>query len=391
MLHEEFQQNRRKMIGLAVIFFLMFTYRFFSGSFPKIFLNLLICLTYSVILFIPKSWWTRKKLFLTALILITETAFGVFWFHEMNLIYLISIFIFNVTMQISLSKSSISVVVTMFITALLYIRFGKETIFSILSFIFLTIVLYFTIRLRLQRNEMYRVNQQQLAELQKAYEQLQEASVTSMQYAVLEERTRIARDIHDAIGHSLTSLIVQMQALKFMIKNDPEESQKSLEMMLGVARQGLKDIRTSVHSLADNQEYSGIYPLKALLSRMEATTAIQYTFQSELNTEDLTTSMNGILFKILQEAITNVIRHSQATFVMISLKKVSAVIVMSIRDNGILDSKQKIKEGFGLRGMAERLKERGGRLNYTILEPSGFEILAEIPIDYGENNGVNEG
>ncbi|MDQ6598717.1 hypothetical protein [Bacillus salipaludis] len=159
MLHEEYQQNRRKMIGLAVIFFLMFTYRFFFGPFPKMFLNLLICLTYSVILFLPKSWWTRKKLFGTALILITETAFGVFWFHEMNLIYLLSIFIFNVTMQISFSKSSISVVVTMLIVAMLYIRFGKETVFSIVSFIFLTIVLYFTIRLRLQRKKMYRVNQ----------------------------------------------------------------------------------------------------------------------------------------------------------------------------------------------------------------------------------------
>jgi signal transduction histidine kinase len=195
----------------------------------------------------------------------------------------------------------------------------------------------------------------------------------------LEERGRIAREIHDAVGYSLTSLIVQMQALRYMIKKEPVQAEQSLEGMLIVARQGLHDIRTSVHSLADDRIRSGITPLKALLSRMEASASIRYTFHADLNEEDLDVDINGILFRVLQEAITNVIRHSTATLVEVSLKRESENILMRIRDNGILESTQKINEGFGLKVMKARLEERGGRLRYSIAKPHGFEIVAEIP------------
>jgi signal transduction histidine kinase len=117
----------------------------------------------------------------------------------------------------------------MFVTATLYIQFGFKDLFSFISFALFSVVLYLNIRSRMQRNEMFELNKRHLAELQEAYDQLQEASVKVMQYAVLEERTRIARDIHDAVGHSLTSLIVQMQALRYMIKKDPAQAEQSLE------------------------------------------------------------------------------------------------------------------------------------------------------------------
>ncbi|WP_052353800.1 sensor histidine kinase [Neobacillus jeddahensis] len=386
------QQNRRKLISVAVIFFLMWLNRLFIGPFPKMGLNILIGLTYSAILFLPRSWWTKTKVLITILILMVESAAGVYWFHELMLIYLLAIIIFSASIQLSLSKSPNPAMVAMFITAMFYRQFGNGTLFSILSFICLSIVLYFMIRIRVQRNEMIQVNQQQLVELQEAYEQLQEASSTAMEFAVMEERTRIARDIHDAVGHSLTSLIVQMQALKYMIKKDPEEAGKSLDGMLVVARQGLQDIRTSVHSLADHQAGSGMTPLKALLTRMEASAAIQYEFHADVMNEELDKTINGLLFRVLQEAITNVIRHSQATKVGVRLQKESGKIVMRIRDNGRLDTKQVVREGFGLKVMKARIEEHGGQLNYAILDPNGFEITAEIPIDYNNQNlELNEG
>jgi len=388
MLYDEPQQNRRKMMSIAVIFLLMFINRLFIGPFPKISLHFLIWGTYSIILFIPRAWWTKKKISLAAFVIICETVAGVYWFHEMILLYLLSIITCYAAIQISLSKSPIPAFMAMFIAAMLYIRFGKDNLFSIVSFICLTIVIFFTIRLRVQRNKMYQVNKQQLLELQEAYDELQEASVTAMQYAVLEERTRIAREIHDAVGHSLTSLIVQMQALKYMMKKDPEEADKSLDEMLVVARHGLQDIRISVHSLADDQVISGSTPLKSLLSRMEATASIQYEFHSDFNETVLNTSINSLLFRVLQEAITNIIRHSQATLVKVSLVRDTGKMVMRIIDNGKIDSQDRITEGFGLKGMKERLEEIGGSLNYSILEPNGFEITAEIPL---EEHEVNEG
>ncbi|TGU98187.1 histidine kinase, partial [Mesorhizobium sp. M00.F.Ca.ET.186.01.1.1] len=85
------------------------------------------------------------------------------------------------------------------------------------------------------QNEAYKTNQSHLEELQKAHtelqeahSQLQEAALHSLQVAVLEERTRIAQDIHDALGHSLTSLIVQLHALKYMLQDGPEHAQEAV-------------------------------------------------------------------------------------------------------------------------------------------------------------------
>lgn len=386
----DYTAGRRRGINIVLIFILMYTNQFFIGPYPKFFLNILVWGTYSVILLIPKSKWTKGRLFAAVLVVLLETGFGLFYFHEKSLIYFLAIVVVSITMQLSLSKSRIPVMAAVFVAAILYLRFGSDTLFSIMSFILFTIILYFYIRTRMQRNEMIELDKLHLAELQEAYDQLQEASATTMQYAVLEERTRIAREIHDAVGHSLTSLIVQMQALRYMIKKDPLQSEQSLEEMLAVARQGLQDIRTSVHALAEDQSKSGIIPMKALLSRMEASASIHYEFHTNVNEEDLDVNINGVLFKVLQEAITNVIRHAHADFVHVSLEKEPGKIVMRFRDNGIMDARQKFQEGFGLKAMKTRLEERGGRLTSAILEPNGFEITAEIPLaeqTYNEANG----
>lgn len=371
---------RKQLVSSTIIFFLMFVNHLFSGPVLKTVLNIVIWLTYAGILFVPRAWWTKRRLIIAASLILIETAAGLVWYHETNQIYFLAILVLSVTVHLSLSRSPIPVMAVMFVTAILYSQFGHESLFRMISFIVLSIVLYFNIRNRMQRNEMFELNKQRLAELHEAYEHLQEASVTGIKYAVLEERTRIARDIHDAVGHSLTSLIVQMQALRYMIKKDPAQADQSLEEMLVLARQGLQEIRTSVHSLADDHSLSGVTPLKTLLSQMEAQASIPYHFHSEINDEEVNMEIYGILFRVLQEAITNVIRHSQATLVEVSLMRENENLFLKISDNGIMDSLEKMKEGFGLRVMKERVEERGGRLSYSIQKPHGFEIIAEIPI-----------
>jgi signal transduction histidine kinase len=356
------------------------SYRPFTGNPLHIGLLLLIWVSFTSTFFFPRSWWTRNRLIVVACVLLLETAAGFLWLHETKLIYMFALVIFSTSLQIFLSRSAAPAVVTLMVTAILYVRLGREDVFSFLSFVLLAIALYFNIRSRMQRNEMHELNKQQLIELHDAYEQLQEASVKDMQYAVLEERTRIARDMHDAVGHSLTSLIVQMQAMRYMLERDPAQATQALEDMLVVARQGLQDIRTSVHSLAEDQSSLGILPLKALLARMEASTSIRYSFHTSMADEHKDTQLNGICFRVLQEAITNVIRHAKASEVEVNLTSESGNWVLRIRDNGISTTRRKINEGFGLKVMRARVEEIGGQLHYAILEPSGFEIVAEIPM-----------
>jgi signal transduction histidine kinase len=353
--------------------------RLFSGELPKVGLNIVIWTTFSGILFIPKAWWTRTKLAVAAGLLLFEAAAGVVLFQEIKLLYVAAIFILAAAIHFSLPKSPLPAMAAMFVTALLYMRFGREDLFNLLSFIVLAVVLYFNIRSRLQRDEMFELNKRHLAELQEAYDQLQDASDNAMKYAVLEERTRIAREIHDAVGHSLTSIIVQMQAMRYMIRNDSVRAERSLEGALAAARQGLQDIRTSVHSLADDRSISGVMPIKALLSRTEETSSVRFSFLNHLQDEDMNVNVFEVWYRVLQEAITNILRHSQATQVEVSLYREAGNAVMRIRDNGMIIASQELRQGFGLKVMKARLEEKGGALRYSIQEPHGLELIAEIP------------
>ncbi|TVY10905.1 sensor histidine kinase [Paenibacillus cremeus] len=369
-----------RSLGLgAIVFFLMHVNQMFTGPMPKIVFNLAVWASYLVVLMLPKAWWTRRRLLLAALFIVGEAAAGMLWLHEMKLLYFTAMLLFATSVQLISSKSYFPAMAAMLVTVLLFIRYGRDDLFSVLSFVLLSIVLFLGIRSRRQRMEMYELNKRHLVELQEAYDQLQEASVTAMQNAVLEERTRIARDIHDAVGHSLTSIIVQTQALRYMVRKDPVQAEQSIESMLTVARQGLADIRNSVHSLADDHSASGIIPLKALLSRMEASSSIRYTFHTEVSDEEMDAEVSGLWFRLLQEAITNIIRHSQATFVEVQLTKGLSSLVIRVADNGCLVPSGHIREGFGLKVMRERVEERGGQLHYKIREPHGFEIVAELP------------
>ncbi|OJH61862.1 histidine kinase, partial [Bacillus subtilis] len=95
-------------------------------------------------------------------------------------------------------------------------------------------------------------------ELQKAHEELQEASVLSLRYAVLEERTRIARDIHYSIGHELTSVIVQLQSLPYILISTKEDSEKGIQNVLIVAREGLQEVRSVVHQMGRSESMVGL-------------------------------------------------------------------------------------------------------------------------------------
>ncbi|QRG70637.1 sensor histidine kinase [Brevibacillus choshinensis] len=237
------------------------------------------------------------------------------------------------------------------------------------------------------QNTAYQMNQQHLEELQKAHselqeahDQLQEAALHTMQVAVLEERTRIARDIHDALGHSLTSLIVQLQAVKYMLQDGPPLAQEAVRNMLGVAKQSLEEIRSSVHTLAMDKTSLGLSPLRALLSQAEKHTGVKMELVSD--DLDITLSQEATItfYRILQEAVTNSLRHSDAKKIEVALEHRGNTIFFSIRDDGSITKEKAVKPGFGLNGISERLQKLNGRLRYFVRDPHGFQIDVEIPL-----------
>ncbi|MBE5394252.1 sensor histidine kinase [Brevibacillus borstelensis] len=234
--------------------------------------------------------------------------------------------------------------------------------------------------------DAYEQNQLHLEQLQKAHAQLkeahnelQEAAVHTMQVAVLEERTRIARDLHDQLGHSLTSLIVQLHALQFMLKNGPSDAQEAVRNMLYVAKHSLEDIRGSVHTLASDQSSLGLAPLRAFLSQTEKNTGLRCKLVADDPELGLTQTISIAFYRILQEAVTNTLRHSEAGQLDVIVTQDDTHCYMCIRDDGKLTPGETIAPGFGLSSMKERVTELNGSLSYTAVEPHGFEIKVVIP------------
>ncbi|MEC0229937.1 sensor histidine kinase [Paenibacillus alba] len=238
---------------------------------------------------------------------------------------------------------------------------------------------YFGVRGIAYRNEYHRRIQQHLEALQKAHEELQEATLVSMHHAVLEERSRIARDIHDSLGHSLTSLIVQLQAVQYMVAGGPDEAREAVKNMLAVARQSLKDIRSSVHALADDRHHLGIDSPRALLSQTQNHSGLQGIFHAE-DSLDLPSEMLIVLYRILQEALTNITRHAEATSVSVNIHKSEGEVFMVIADNGKLADVQGLHLGFGLQGIQQRAASLGGTCEFVPGVPSGLQVKVRIPL-----------
>ncbi len=236
--------------------------------------------------------------------------------------------------------------------------------------------------------EAYRVSTQHLAELdaahsrlQKAHDELQEATVHSMRYAALSERTRLARDIHDGIGHHLTSLIIQLQALEMMLPDDPQAASDQVKSMLEVARKAMSEVRHAVREWSEDESGTGLIALKGLASQVAAHSGIRIEFQVEDEERmEVPPQTSVILFRVLQEALTNTMKHSEATAVQVQLQMQSGNVVLTVSDNGGFAESSGFTPGFGLKGMIERCESAGGRVFFACNVPRGFTVRAEIPL-----------
>ncbi|WP_206870432.1 sensor histidine kinase [Clostridium zeae] len=232
---------------------------------------------------------------------------------------------------------------------------------------------YQTSNLHLQElNEAHR-------ELQQAHMELQEASVHSMRYAALEERARLAREIHDGIGHQLTSLIVQLQALEIMMKSDPEKAGELVAKLLQISKRTMAEVRLAVKEWSDDEMGLGLVALKGLVSQTQARSSIKFDFYQDSEVSEWPVETSIVLYRILQESITNILRHSNAESVEVRIKETGDKIVLSVSDDGQHKGDIPLTYGFGMKGIIERCEALGGFCNITPEKPHGLRIEATLP------------
>lgn len=386
--------NKRKFRILSVVILMVTFSHEINGLalLPAIFVTCIFLLE-GALLLMDESWWNAKKYIVTwALIMMLFLVIRFYVGLNFPQILWPLVWILGIMDSqynwLSLILASITSMLIVIVSVSDDLKI--ETIVALIG-------LYMGVRSLRIRKEANRTKQlhldelnQSLAELKEAHEALQEASVHSMRYAALEERTRIAREIHDGIGHQLTSLIIQLQALELMIQKEPEKAEDSVTQLLTIARKAMAEVRLAVKEWSNDEMGLGIVALRGLISQTQAQSAIQFKFYEDSELSEWPMEISVVLYRILQESLTNILRHSNAKLVEIHIEEVDESIRLSVVDDGIVDKEIVKHPGFGITGMMERAKALGGTCTINREEISGFSVEVRLPLGSTISKHVSE-
>jgi len=220
------------------------------------------------------------------------------------------------------------------------------------------------------------------AALDRAHRQLQETAAQQQHLAVLEERQRLAREIHDSVAHSLTALVVQTQAARKLIFRDAEKASESVAYCEQMVRDALLEIRRAVRALhpAGLEQVTLVEALQRLARDFGAATGMQVEVQADEGVRSLPPHKRRLehLYRIFQEALTNAHRHGRATAAAATLTSTPDQLMLTIRNNG--RPPESMEPGVGLKSMSERISSLGGRIAF-VPGPVGLTIHISLPIE----------
>jgi len=213
------------------------------------------------------------------------------------------------------------------------------------------------------------------AQRTRMYYKLKKANEEIEQLAKVAERERIARDLHDVLGHTLSVIILKSELAGKLIDRDPQRAKAEMADVEKTSREALTEVRTTIRG------YRG-YSLEAELKQARATLETAgVKVQSESVGVPLTPVQESVVALVVREAVTNVVRHAGARNCLLRLTPVNGTCRFEIQDDGRGGG---VAEGNGLRGMRERIEALGGTLQRET--SSGTRLTIEFPITPAARN-----
>ena len=215
-----------------------------------------------------------------------------------------------------------------------------------------------------------------LKEADESKKQLEEAYAQLSETAVFQERNRIARDIHDNAGHSITAVIMQTEAAKLVIDVNPEEAKAKVISANIQAKNALDQMRESVHLLAGRDSSCSLKEeLEEILAQTMDGTGVK--IRCALDDVQLAGVKRRFIANSLKECLANGMRHGGASAFYVELSSEAGVLCLTVSDNGC-GLPDNFKEGFGLRGIREKAVNFGGGIVYESESGDGCEIKITI-------------
>ncbi|AFZ09811.1 integral membrane sensor signal transduction histidine kinase [Oscillatoria nigro-viridis PCC 7112] len=212
------------------------------------------------------------------------------------------------------------------------------------------------------------------------HEQLRHYALRIEDQATLQERNRIAREIHDGLGHTLAAQTIQLNNALLFWKSEDEKALEFLKQAKQLGSEALLEIRKSVSVLRSNplQGLSLESAIDKLLQNFQRMTAIEVSNSIRLPVL-LSQEMNTTLYRIVQESLTNIHKHADATMVTVGLQQHAGQVYLSIADNGKGFDPAQNTTGFGLQGMRERVAAAGGQFAIYSKSGNGCRISVSLP------------
>jgi signal transduction histidine kinase len=256
----------------------------------------------------------------------------------------------------------------------------------IAGYIFFAIFAQQTARAESARAESERL----LGELQDAHRQLQEYAAQAEELAVQQERNRLAREMHDTLGHRLTVSSVQLQAAQRLLPGAPEKASEMVGAVLEEIREGLRELRRTVATLRAPVEADlALEPaVKRLAASFQEATGIAVHLAVADDLPTLGANQRHALYRGAQEGLTNIQKHAGACDVWVELSRSNGAVALRVRDNGVgILASAGDQAGFGLHGLRERAAQLGGQVTVQSGQAGGAELLITLPLAPEQSHG----
>jgi signal transduction histidine kinase len=201
--------------------------------------------------------------------------------------------------------------------------------------------------------------------------------------AVLDQRTRIARELHDIVAHDVSVMLVQAQAARRTVRSDPERARGAIAAVEDTGREALGELRRLLGVLRRGDEELALAPhpslarLGALVERMRAA-GLPVELEVAGERRALAPGVDAAAFRIVQQALTNLLQHAHAGVASVRVAYEPVAVELVVRDDG--EARGQLRDGAGLAGLRERVALYGGELHAAGRREGGFEMRARLPI-----------
>jgi signal transduction histidine kinase len=195
---------------------------------------------------------------------------------------------------------------------------------------------------------------------------------------LLEERSRMSKEMHDTLGHSFISLIMSLDAAIALLDKNPNLAKEKLISIRGLTEQNLDEMRDIVHKMGEEENISLVNHAERLVSNFQEYTGTVIRLTLNGTERTLRFDVRQSIIRVIQESFTNALKHGKATEIELNLHFSPSTLRVSIRNDG--KPLRKIEYGFGLTTMKNRIEMLGGTFSISALAVTGAEVRCEIPL-----------